>query len=68
MIYGLAIGLAELTVRRALSQKFLLDSTLALELNYKDRSHRFKLYYRYCTSYRFYHIGSIMAKMLFKQN
>ena len=65
VIYGLAIGLAELTVRRALSQKFLLDSTLALETTKIDRT---GLYCRYCTSYRFYHIGSIMAKMLFKQN
>lgn len=60
MIYSLAIGLAELTVRRALSQKFLLDSTLALETT--------KIDHKYCTSHRFYHIGSIMAKMLFKQN
>ena len=38
MIYSLAIGLAELSVRRALSQKFRLDSTLALETTKIDRT------------------------------
>lgn len=65
-IYSLAISSAELTLGR---RAFLITelSTLALEAT-KIEAHRFKLNCRYCTSYRFYHIGSIMAKMLLKQN